>query len=116
MPGQHFLSDSDVRGLKRLAKRVGGGTGVPSRRPVRDRRRNRGGGGGGSGTTAIGTAGEDIPARSGSNPGTGGVDIIKSTGSPSGEWENWSLVEIPDGTYVIAVEIDGDMVITSAFC
>lgn len=45
MADKHYLTSADVRKLKRGLKKIGGGTGVPSRRPVATRRRNLGGGG-----------------------------------------------------------------------
>jgi hypothetical protein len=64
---------------------------------------------------ALATTDEAIPARSGSTPGTGDVTLVKGSGADT-DWENWSLVEIPEDSYVVGMDIDGDMVIIAAFC
>jgi hypothetical protein len=74
-----------------------------------------GGGGGSTLNVALATADSTISGRSGGTPGTGDVTIVKGTGSDE-DWENWSVVDITSGSYVVAIEIDGDMVIVAAFC
>lgn len=75
-----------------------------------------GGGGSGEAVAAVGVAYDIISARSGSSPGSGTVTILKSNGSPSTTWYNYSSVTIPSGTYLGAIEIGGDMVIFPAWC
>lgn len=74
-----------------------------------------GGAGGGNVPRALCIATAEIPARSGSTPGTSGsYNIIK--GDVSGNIENWSLVPISAGSYMVILDIGGSEVIVSAFC
>lgn len=61
---------------------------------------------------AISAATDDMSGNR--TPGTGTIEIVKGSGSDT--VENWSLVEISDGSYVICMDIDGDMVVVDAFC
>lgn len=73
--------------------------------------------GGSSTNAALAIADEGIPAASDSDPrvpGENDVNVIK--GSGSGDWQNWSLIEIPAGSYVVGIEIEGAMVTVAAFC
>jgi hypothetical protein len=77
------------------------------------------GGAGEGAVVAIGTTDEEIDAR---DPGVGpglsaNISIIKENGGAATSlWENWSSIPIPIDSVVLAIEIDGDMVIISAFC
>jgi hypothetical protein len=115
---RYYLTAKDRRGLKKLVKDFGAGKGIPSRRPVPTRRRHVGGSGSGAivalgtTTTAITAADDGYDPRV---PGSGTVDVFAGTSS-STTWKNYSLVEIPTGTTVGAIEIGGEMVIWPAFC
>ncbi len=70
--------------------------------------------GGGSGGALL-KATAQINGRDSDDPTTSeAYEVIK--GTMSGPIENWSQVDITEDSYMVALKIDGDNVIISAFC
>lgn len=89
-------------------------------RPKRGRRPRRSGSSGTSEAvkTAIVQATAVIPGSIGGSPREPitSTDFTTIKGDTFDEIENWSLVDISNGSYMVILEVDGDGVIVSAFC
>ena len=106
------------RDLTEIKKRVLGSSGSRSRRFKR--RRGVQGEADGGVRVALAKAAALIPAAVDSTlrvPGHGEVSILSETGGVTDtNWFNYSLVDIPLGTYLIGIEIGDKMIIQTAFC
>lgn len=122
MAKKYHLTAKDRAGFKKMIQQAGAGKGPLSRRPLPGRRRPRGGGGGGEAAiVCVAKTSEVTPAatesggdRTPGELGGEGADVV--AGSAEGDFLNYSLVEIPADSYIIAIKVGGDMVIIDAFC